>query len=240
MVGWIKLHRKIMEWEWYTDSNTKSLFLHLLLKANREQKEYQGVTIQRGQLVSGRRKLSIETGLSEQSIRTSLKKLESTSEITIESTNQNSLFTIKNYDFYNNQKIDEEKSTSGSTSQLTINQPADQPQLKKKEEKEYKEEKERKKEGTKKFVPPTHTEAFDYFFEQLKKNGTVEKKYCAQRAQKFIDHYTSNGWKVGGKAPMRDWKAAIRSQWLENKYEKNGKHGKQQSIDAIANRVNLG
>ena len=28
--------------------------------------------------------------------------------------------------------------------------------------------------------------------------------------QEFIDHYTSNGWKVG-KAPMKDWKAAVRN-----------------------------
>jgi len=30
-------------------------------------------------------------------------------------------------------------------------------------------------------------------------------------AQAFHDHFTSNGWKVGGKAPMKDWQAAYRN-----------------------------
>ncbi len=39
--------------------------------------------------------------------------------------------------------------------------------------------------------------------------------YCRERGngidpQQFINHYTSNGWKVG-KNPMKDWKAAVRS-----------------------------
>lgn len=27
----------------------------------------------------------------------------------------------------------------------------------------------------------------------------------------FFDHFESNGWKVGGKAAMKDWKAAARN-----------------------------
>lgn len=39
--------------------------------------------------------------------------------------------------------------------------------------------------------------------------------YCRERgnkvdADKFYDHYTSNGWRVG-KNPMKDWKAAVRT-----------------------------
>jgi phage replication O-like protein O len=33
----------------------------------------------------------------------------------------------------------------------------------------------------------------------------------------FFDHFNSNGWKVGGKAPMKDWKAAIRNWCRRNK-----------------------
>jgi hypothetical protein len=32
-----------------------------------------------------------------------------------------------------------------------------------------------------------------------------------EEANKFFDHFSSNGWKVGGKAPMKDWKAACRT-----------------------------
>ena len=39
--------------------------------------------------------------------------------------------------------------------------------------------------------------------------------YCIERrnhvnAQKFVDYYSSNGWKVG-RNPMKDWKAAVRT-----------------------------
>ena len=41
------------------------------------------------------------------------------------------------------------------------------------------------------------------------------KAYCMERgnhvdAQRFVDHYTANGWKVG-KNSMKDWKAAVRT-----------------------------
>ena len=32
-------------------------------------------------------------------------------------------------------------------------------------------------------------------------------------ADVFFDHFSSNGWKVGGKAPMKDWRAAARN-WV--------------------------
>lgn len=55
------------------------------------------------------------------------------------------------------------------------------------------------------FIPPTMEDVEGYCRER--KNGIDP--------QRFIDYYTSNGWKVG-KNPMKDWKAAIRT------WEKNG------------------
>lgn len=59
------------------------------------------------------------------------------------------------------------------------------------------------------------------------KKPTLEevKKYCSERnnnidAEYFIDHYNSNGWKVG-KNPMKDWKAAIRT-WERRDKVANG------------------
>lgn len=40
-------------------------------------------------------------------------------------------------------------------------------------------------------------------------------------AEKFFDHFTSNGWKVSGKAPMKDWKAALRN-WNRKAVEFSG------------------
>lgn len=65
----------------------------------------------------------------------------------------------------------------------------------------------------KRFKPPTVDEV---------------KAYCIERqnnvdAERFIDYYTANGWKVG-KNTMKDWKAAVRT-WERNGYSTNGKVG---------------
>jgi hypothetical protein len=49
------------------------------------------------------------------------------------------------------------------------------------------------------------------------------KEYCTERAntidaEKFVDHYTSNGWMVG-KNHMKDWKAAVRT-WEKSSIDK--------------------
>lgn len=128
MEGWIKIHRKLSEWEWYNDSKMVHLFLHLLLFANHKDGNFQGTNVKRGQVITGRHKLSASTGMSEQNIRTCLIKLESTNEITIETTNKNSLITLVNYNSYQNIGENLDQSTNGLTNhqpskQPTINQP---------------------------------------------------------------------------------------------------------------------
>ena len=78
--------------------------------------------IKAGQYRTGRIKLSAETGLSEQQIRTCLKRLESTSEITIAKYNKFSVITITNWNQY-------QQKNEKSTSEITNNQPATNQQL---------------------------------------------------------------------------------------------------------------
>ena len=61
--GFIKIYRQLLEWEWYTDVNTKVLFLHCLLKANYKTKKYQKNTVKKGSFVTSLESLSKETGL---------------------------------------------------------------------------------------------------------------------------------------------------------------------------------
>lgn len=42
----------------------------------------------------------------------------------------------------------------------------------------------------------------------------------AKEADKFFDYFESNGWRVGGRSPMKDWKAALRN-WRRNWEERN-------------------
>lgn len=114
-----------MQWEWYQDSHMVHLFLHLLLSANHKEGRWKGQVIKRGQLITGRKKLSVDTKLSQRSIRTCLEKLKTTNEITIHSTNKNSLITICKYDDY---ALKKNFSTSKMTNKMTIDRPANDQQ----------------------------------------------------------------------------------------------------------------
>ncbi len=119
---WVKLHSKLINWEWYKDSNTKDLFIHCLLKANWKDGNFKGEIVPRGSFVTGRKKLAEELGLTEQNIKTALNHLKSTNEINIKTTNKFSIITINNYEKYqmNNQQAKQ---------QLTNNQPTTNQQL---------------------------------------------------------------------------------------------------------------
>lgn len=73
------------------------------------------------------------------------------------------------------------------------------------------------KETVKRFVRPTLIEVTDYMFEKTGMHKHDE-------AEKFCDHFESNGWKVGGKTKMVSWKAAVRN-FLKNKGSSKPKAG---------------
>jgi uncharacterized protein YdaU (DUF1376 family) len=70
----------------------------------------------------------------------------------------------------------------------------------------------------KRFVPPTLDQIRSYCNERL---NNVD-------ANKFIDHYTSNGWLVG-KNKMKDWKAAIRT-WEKSSFDRTNNTPQQRPV----------
>lgn len=98
--GWIKLHRKILDWEWYNDTNVVRLFVHFLLLANNTDKKWRGIDIYKGQLVTSVAALSEQLGLSTKQIRISIDKLKRTNEIAIKTTNKFTLVTVCKYEDY--------------------------------------------------------------------------------------------------------------------------------------------
>jgi len=144
---WVKVYRKLEHWEWYTDSQSVHLFVHLLIKANHKPKKWRGININPGQFVTSRdklsaetgisqqsirtilnHKLSAETGISQQSIRTILNRLKSTNEITIKSTSTYTLVNICNWGTYQtastpiNQPINQVSNQRSTSDQPAINQ----------------------------------------------------------------------------------------------------------------------
>jgi hypothetical protein len=55
-------------------------------------------------------------------------------------------------------------------------------------------------------TPPTLEQVLTFF---------KSENYPELEAQKFFNHFQSNGWKVAGKTPMNDWQAAARK-WMLN------------------------
>lgn len=118
MSGWIKLHRSLIDWEWYTDHNTSRLFIHCLLRANHTDHEWRGIFIKRGSFYTSLNTLSSETGLSLRQIRTSFDKLILTGELTSSGMARGRMITIHEYDSYQ-----EDDRLNGS--QMTGNRQAD-------------------------------------------------------------------------------------------------------------------
>ena len=133
--GFVKLHRKLVLWGWYTNYVVKDVFLHCLLSASFQDFEWQGQTIKAGQFITGRKQLAQDLGFTEQQIRSALKKLESTQELTIKTTNKFSIITVNNWEEY--QSLEDE-----ATNTLTNKEPTNNQQITTYEE--YKEDKEDK------------------------------------------------------------------------------------------------
>ena len=118
--GWIKLFYRFRDWEWYGHPNMVVLFVHLLLTANYRPQSRKGRMVPRGCLVATVDALRRDTGLSVQQVRTCLKKLVSTNEITITATNAEHFITICKYDVYQPETPDTEAvPTNGLTNGLT-------------------------------------------------------------------------------------------------------------------------
>ena len=129
MASWIKIFRELLQWEWFQKPEMVQLFIYLLLKANCEDKQWQGMVIKRGQLVTSNSFIRNDLKLSEQTVRTCMKRLISTGEITYKSTNRFVVITICNYDKYQeyktvaneqiNEQINEQSTSNQRTNQRT-------------------------------------------------------------------------------------------------------------------------
>lgn len=113
----------MQKWEWYTDVYTKSVFLHLILNANIKDGRFKGVEVHRGQLITSYPHLSAELNISIQSVRTAINHLKSTGEVTAKSYHDFTLFTVVNFDKYQDQSTAKSTGNQHSTNrQLTGNQ----------------------------------------------------------------------------------------------------------------------
>lgn len=185
--GYVKIHRKLLEWGWYKDQNTKAVFLHLLLTANFTETEYMGVKIYPGQTVIGRKALAKTLGMSEKNVRTALNHLKSTNEVAIKPTNKFSIVTIVNWELY---QIDDGQVASTTANKTANKWPASGHTIRKKESKN---------------IESAHAPSFEEV------NEYVEQMGYQMDPAAFYDYYSETEWTKKNGQKIKDWKASVRT-----------------------------
>ena len=126
MEGFIYLHRKMLDWEWYDDINTCRVFLHCLFRANWKPCKWHGVDIEAGQFITSLQTLAVETSLSVMQVRTALNHLISTGEITSKSHSKFRIITVVKWDEYQEPNKQRNKQATrkqqGSNKQVTTDE----------------------------------------------------------------------------------------------------------------------
>ncbi len=122
---WVKLYEKIEDSSIYHDSELVHLWIHLMIKASKFGNRFPWnggeIKLNPGQLLTGRKKLHDQTGISESKIQRALKRFEKCHMIEQQTTNKNRIITVLNWDKY---QSSEQQTNSKRTSneQVTNNE----------------------------------------------------------------------------------------------------------------------
>lgn len=211
--GYIKLYRSLLNWEWYDDINTKTVFLHLLLTVNIAKRQWHGITVPCGSRVCSYAVLASETGLTERQVRTAISHLEATGELTRYKYPNFTVFAINNYDKY--QLLTDE--TTGQRQGDDKAATGQRQQNKKIEE---------DKEDIYLSILDTEIQNFPPTLEEIRLFAEQEK--IRIDVQKFYDYYTERDWKTKNGNFIRNWKKTLQY-WGET--EGTPHKGKKQQQD---------
>ena len=194
MEGWIKLHRKFLEWEWFDDTEAVKLFLYLLLSANHKDGKWRGEDIKRGQLITGLNSLSDKLNLSIKVIRNRLDKLEKTGEIGRQTGTRYTVVTICKYNDYQHSGAEEGIQTG--------TQGANEGQTKGTQRATNKNVKNKKNDNNKKNIIPAFEEFKEY---ALSKKSNIDIPSLKLKYESWVE----SGWKTGMDKPIINWKTTL-------------------------------
>ena len=189
--GFITLHRSVQKhWIWQEPEALK-FWMALLMQANWEPKttvfNKRLITVERGQVVFGRKVWSERLKISEMKLRRYLEMLKAEGMINQQITSRYSLITVLNYHEY---QVNNQQTTSkqpASNQQVTTSKQVNNKTI------------------GEKFVPPTVLEVKEY----------CEERNNAVDPETFVDFYSAKNWMIG-KNKVKDWKACVRT-WEKNR-----------------------
>lgn len=205
--GFVRVYRSIQNKAWYKKSEYVHLWIHLFIKATRKPKDdwFAGgaITLAPGQLITGRKKLSDETGIQESKVERILKCFQNDQQIEQRGSSTSRLISINNWHLYQN--VEQQNARQMNNERTTDEQRVNTIQ----EGKEYKEERDREQAPVKKvkFQPPTIEEVKAYF----KENG-----YTEASAIKAFQYYNTAAWKDSKGNQVKNWKQKMISVWFKD------------------------
>lgn len=196
VAGFIKLPRDIAAKLRDLPDECCGVYLRLLAAVNWKAKRWKGIDIQPGQMVYAKRLLAERLYGPDESpayntIKKRLNELEDHGLIRVEGRPRYTLLTVLDY--------------IGSNFDPKLDPKLD-PKSDPKSDPDRRKEKKGKKESA-----PTLPEVVEYWRAQSLKGDP----------EAFFDHFESNGWRVSGRTPMKDWRAAARN-WSRRQSEFSG------------------
>lgn len=205
--GWIKIHRSLLDWEWWDDLNTFRVWMTILLSVNHEPKKWRGIVINEGEMLTSYAALSQKCNMSVRSVRTAINHLKSTGELTCTSTQRYTLIKVLKWGDF--QGLGDAGDTLIDT--LSDKRPTNDRQATDKRPTTNKNEKNDKKVRNI-FRKPSVEEIRSYISEH---GLNVDADY-------FYDYYESNGWTVG-KSHMKSWQSTLNN-WNRREKKKPSDH----------------
>ena len=209
-MGWISIHRKLgSHWLWEAKPfSYGQAWIDILLECNHRKRKQlikgQLIETDRGQSSNSLKTWANRFGWSISATRHFLDLLVKDGMIRTDSARVTTLLMVCNYDSYQHQQH-AEGSQEDRREIAEGSQGIDKQQL----DNGNNENKGKRK----RFTKPTYNDVSIYMSSDSLTNR-IDVSRATYEAQKFMNHYDSNGWRVG-KNPMRDWKASVRN-WLLN------------------------
>lgn len=216
--GYIKLYRSLLNWEWYDDINTKTVFLHLLLTVNIAKRQWHGITVPCGSRICSYAVLASETKLSVDKVRTAIKHLETTGEITRCKYPKCTVFTVNNYDKFQN------------VPSISPGDYQDNPEVVPKSSQQNKKIEEDKEDNYLSFLDAEKEKNAPPTFEEVQKYA--EENGIETDLKRFYTYYEQHQWKTKNGDDITDWTATLR--YWEKRDGKFKKKKKQQQETPVS------
>ena len=127
-LGWILLHRKLLENPVVMkDADHLAIWIYLLLKASHQEHDIwfgkERITLEQGQLITGRKRIADDLRISESKVQRVLKLFESEHQIEQQVNSRNRLISIENWECYqkSEQQSEQQVNNKRTTSEQQVN-----------------------------------------------------------------------------------------------------------------------